>query len=299
MDAPRPRAESSSADARLRSLGYVAGGSALRRSYTEADDPKRLIEVDRQLQDVVGKYLAGDARGALTEATAIAGRHPRMIVGWLEVAHLARETGDLEAGIAALRRAFAIDANNVQVASQLGAYLTQAGRAQEAVTLLAPLTKRSDADVEVLRAAAVASARTGAADWAIELLGRARTLDPNEPQLLVDEGTVNLMANRRDAAKAAFEQALQRDPAQPRAEMSLGAIALDEGRAAEAVAHWRAAVARDPSELGRIFALGAANAQGGRTAAARVVFEFFVSSAPSAQYAAQLAQAREWLARAR
>jgi cytochrome c-type biogenesis protein CcmH/NrfG len=81
--------------------------------------------------------------------------------------------------------------------------------------------------------------------------------------------------------------------------MSLGAIALDEGRAAEAVAHWRAAVARDPSELGRIFALGAANAQGGRTAAARVVFEFFVSSAPSAQYAAQLAQAREWLARAR
>jgi lipopolysaccharide biosynthesis regulator YciM len=104
------------------------------------------------------------------------------------------------------------------------------------------------------------------------------------------------MANRRDAAKAAFERALQRDPEQPRAQMSLGAMALDEGHDADAVTHWQAAVRRDPSEYGRVFALGAANAQGGRPASARTAFEFFVGSAPSAQYAAQIAQARGWLA---
>src|SRR5262249_39106378 len=95
--------------------------------------------------------------------------------------------------------------------------------------------------------------------------------------------------------KAAFEQALQRDAAQPRAHVSLGAMALDEGRAADAVVHWRSAVARDPSELGRIFALGAASAQGGRTGAARTAFEFFVASAPPAEYGPQIAQARAWL----
>jgi choline-sulfatase len=296
MDAPRPHAEPSATDARLRSLGYVSGGSALRASYTEADDPKRLIDVDRQLQAVVAKTLGGDPAGALKDARAIAAEHPKMTVAWLQVAHLARDTGDLDGGIAALRRAFAIDAGNVQVAALLGAYLTQANHAADAVALLTPLADREDADVEVLRALALADARTGATDRAVQRVQRARTIDPNEPQLLVDEGTVDLMANRRDAAKAAFEQALQRDPAQPRAQMSLGAMALDEGRDADAVAHWRAAVARDPSEYGRVFALGAANAQRGRPAAARTAFEFFVASAPPAAYAQQIAQARGWLA---
>jgi predicted Zn-dependent protease len=296
MGAPKPRAESAGADARLRSLGYVSGGSLLRASYTEADDPKRLIDVDRELQGVIAKSLAGDTRGALADARAIAARHPKMIVAWLQVAHLARQAGDLDDGITALQRAFLIDGSNVLAAAQLGAYLTQAGRPMDAVAALTPLAQQEDADVEVLRALALAEARAGAADRAIRLLDRARALDPNEPQLLVDQGTVDLMANRRDAAKAAFEQALQRDAAQPRAHISLGAMALDEGRDGDAVGHWRAAVARDSSEFGRIFALGAASAQRGRSGAARTAFDFFVASAPPAEYGPQIAQARAWLA---
>ena len=297
MAAPRPRAESSVADARLQSLGYVSGGSPLRTSYTESDDPKRLIEVDRALQSVVTRSLDGDSAGALAEARAIAARHPKMTVAWLQVAHLARETGDLDGGIAALRHAFSIDPANAQAAALLGAYLTQANHAPEAVSVLTPLADREDPDVEVLRSLALAEARTGAADRGLRRLEQARAIDPNEAQLLVDEGTIDLMANRRPQAKVAFEQALQRDPRQPRAQMSLGAMALDEGRDADAVAHWRAAVTRDPSEYGRVFALGAANAQAGRAAAARTAFEFFVASAPPAHFAAQIAQARAWLER--
>jgi len=296
VDAPRPQAESSAVDARLRSLGYVSGGSGLRASYTEADDPKRLIDVDRQLQAIVAKSLEGDPAGALHDARAIAAAHPKMTVAWLQVAHLARETGDLEGGIAALQRALAADPSNAQIAPLLGAYLTQANRAREAVTLLTPLADREDADVELLRSLALADARTGDPDRGLQRLQHAKAIDPNEPQLLVDEGTIDLMANRRDAAKAAFEQALRRDPDHPRAQMSLGAMALDEGHDADAVAHWRTAVRRDPSEYGRVFALGAANARGGRPASARTAFEFFVASAPPAQYAAQIAQARGWLA---
>jgi tetratricopeptide (TPR) repeat protein len=296
VDAPRPQAESSAVDARLRSLGYVSGGSGLRASYTEADDPKRLIDVDRQLQAIVTQSLEGDPSGALHDARAIAAAHPKMTVAWLQVAHLARETGDLEGGIAALQRALAADPSNAQIAPLLGAYLTQANRAREAVTLLTPLADREDADVELLRSLALADARTGDPDRGLQRLQRAKAIDPNEPQLLVDEGTIDLMANRRDAATAAFEQALRRDPDHPRAQMSLGAMALDEGHDADAVAHWRTAVRRDPSEYGRVFALGAANARGGRPASARTAFEFFVASAPPAQYAAQIAQARGWLA---
>ena len=305
----RARAESPAERARLTSLGYVSGGSTLRASYTASDDPKRLIAVDRDLQEIVGRYVAGDAGGALSAARALSARHPRMALAWLQLAHLERETGNLKGGIAALERARAIEPSNAQAAALLGAYLTQDGRAREAMAMLAPFAAADDADVEILRALALATARGGGrglrgtpgpgeegADAALALLRRARRVDPEEAQLLVDEGTIALMANRREDARAAFEQALARDPALARAHSSLAAMAADEGRAAEAAAHWRDAAARDPSEYGRIYALGVAQARAGRVAAARVALEFFAASAPRPRYAAEIARAQAWLA---
>ena len=220
-------------------------------------------------------------------------------MAWLQLAHLQREAGDLEGGIASLRRARALDAGNVQAAALLGAYLTQAGRPEEAMAVLTPLSVGAGADVEVLRALALATASRGSVEPALAVIRRARDLDPGGAQLLVDEGTIDLMAGRPADARKAFEQALERDPQLARPHSSLGAIAADEGRAADAAGHWREAVARDPSEYGRIFALGVAQARGGRLAPARLAFEFFVASAPEARYREQIAQARAWLAQRR
>ena len=297
--AARARPESADAGARLGSLGYVSGGAPLRTNYTEADDPKRLIEADRGLQDVVARYTGGDAIGARDAARALADRHPRMTVAWLQLASLERDTGRLRAGVEALERARAIDPESAQVAALLGAYLTQEGRADEAVAVLTPFAARAEPDVEILRALAIATARRGGTDRAIALLRRARELDPGEAQLLVDEGTIALMADRRADARAAFEHAVERDPGLARAHSSLAALAADEGRADEAARHWRAAVDRDPSEYGRVFALAVAHARGGRLPQARAAFEFFAASAPPARFAAEIAQARAWLSRSR
>lgn len=290
-----PRAEPADARARLQSLGYTAGGRPIARVYTADDDPKRLIGIDRDLHDVVAKYLAGDLSAALDAARAIAARYPRMPLAWLELADLERRADHLSAGIEALQHAFAIDRTNTQVAALLGAYLTENGRPADAVAALTPLAQAPDPDVEVLRALALATARLGRTDAALELLRRARSLDAGEPQLLVDEGTALLMANRRAEAHAAFEDALARDPDNPRAESSLAAMAIDEGRAAEAAAYWRRAVARDPSEIERIFALGVAEARAGRTAQARAALEFFVEAAAPARDAGEISRARAWL----
>ena len=291
--------ESIDAAARLRALGYTSGGNATRQTYTEADDPKRLIAVDREIQQIVSDYVSGNGAAALSSARAFAARHPRMTVSWLQLAHLEREAGNLKGGIDALQEAHAIDGANVQVTTLLGAYLTQDNRAGEAIALLSPVAAGDDADVEVLRTLALATARAGSADAALALLQRARAIDPGEAQLLVDEGTVALMADRRGAARAAFEQALTRDPTLTRAHSSLAALAVDEGRLSDAAAHWREAVARDPSEFGRIFALGVAQARAGRTPQARAALEFFAATAPPARYAGEIAQARAWLANPR
>src|SRR5262249_36293638 len=53
---------------RLRALGYLAGGGTTpKERYTEDDDPKRLIEVDRRAREVVRLYMAGDIEGALVQ----------------------------------------------------------------------------------------------------------------------------------------------------------------------------------------------------------------------------------------
>ena len=47
----RAREETAETVERLRSLGYIGGGTAaVKETYTEADDPKRLIELEQMMQ---------------------------------------------------------------------------------------------------------------------------------------------------------------------------------------------------------------------------------------------------------
>ena len=107
---------------------------ARRRSarFTEADDPKRLIGFDARLQEIVGQYLAGDLKGALARCRALLHERPDMPLTLFHLAHLERESGNLEGAIDALRKAVAIVPDNSETVAMLGGYLTQAGRAGEA-----------------------------------------------------------------------------------------------------------------------------------------------------------------------
>ena len=291
----QPAAETASARERLAALGYISAGSAMRSRYTEADDPKRLIAVDRDLQAIVSDDLTGNVAGAIETAQRIARQYPRMPLAWLELAELRRETGDVKGAIDALTRASEIDPSNVQVATLLGASLIQAGRAADAVGRLERFAAAPGADLEILRTLALAKARNGSPDEALQLLARAHAEDPEDAQLYVDEATIDLIARRPPQARAALEQALRRDPDLAAAHSTYAALLADEGRGDEAATHWRAAAARDPGEYRRIFALGVAQARAGHTAQARIALEFFVASAPAAQYATEISQARVWL----
>jgi Flp pilus assembly protein TadD len=297
--APRPSSEDPGTADRLRSLGYASGRASIKDRYTEADDPKRLIGIDRELQRIVGLYLDGNGPAVLAAARALTDSHPKMPMAWLQLAHLEREGGNLARAVDALERAHTLNPSNTETTALLGGYLTQAGRPRDAVALLVPYAAHTNADVDVLKTLALARARLGAADEALAVLHRAREQDPDSPELLIDEGTVLLTAGRRAAARTAFEQALARDPGSARAQSSLGAIAVEDGRFDEAAVHWRAAVARDSAEFAPIFALGVAFARGGHPGQARACLQFFADAAPPARYGPQIAQARAWLAGAR
>jgi Flp pilus assembly protein TadD len=113
--------------------------------------------------------------------------------------------------------------------------------------------------------------------------------------LLVQLGTVQLMANQRLEARKAFEAALGSNPDIARAHSSLGAMAAEEGRRDEALSHWRTAVALDPGEYEKLLAIGLSLARSGRPAEARAYVQLFVGEAPPARYAADIARAKQWL----
>ena len=59
----RPGPESAEVAAALRSLGYVSGSAPARHVFTEADDPKRLVKIDRDLHTAAELFRSGRRDG--------------------------------------------------------------------------------------------------------------------------------------------------------------------------------------------------------------------------------------------
>jgi tetratricopeptide (TPR) repeat protein len=217
-----------------------------------------------------------------------------MLVSLLELAHLERESGDLSGAVRTLARANALDPGDTVTASLLGAYLTQAGKARAAVDLLESYARHADPDVEVLTTLGLALARLDRTPEALATLARAREREPRNAMILVDIGTVHLIARDEQRGREAFEAALTLNPGVARAHSSLGFLLAEHGRADEALEHWSKALALDPRERDALLALGMLLRRRGRAAEARAYLELFVASVPEG--AQDVERVRQWLA---
>jgi Tfp pilus assembly protein PilF len=121
-------------------------------------------------------------------------------------------------------------------------------------------------------------------------------MDPTNAMVLVNVGTVYLMAGDRVHARQAFEAALDIDDSVARAHNSLGVIAAEEGHDEEAVARWKRAVGLDPKDYQTLFNLGTTLRKLGRSAEARSYLEAYLKAAPVALEARDMARVRAWLA---
>ena len=146
--------ESAETRERLRALGYLAASSApsQKARYTDADDPKRLIRLDAEVQEVVTLYQAGDIGSALVKAQQIVAERPDMSLALQHLGFLQREAGELEAAVATLKRAVAASPEDVSTAALLGAYLNESGRSHEAAEVLRVYAEQSEPDLDVLMA---------------------------------------------------------------------------------------------------------------------------------------------------
>jgi choline-sulfatase len=292
---PARVAESADARARLRSLGYVSGTAAPKATYTEADDPKRLIALDRQTDALMTRYLQGDVRGAIAMAESVTKQRPDMAVTWTHLAFLYNQAGDHASAVRAIRRALDLNPGSPDVASLFAAYLTDAGLAKDALSRLEPYVRVPQPDFDVLNAYGVALASANRADQALSVFEQARTLDPASGLPLTNIGTVHLMSGDAARASSAFTAALALDPTLARAQNGLGVIAAQRGALDEAAAHWKEAIALDPHDYQVLYNLGDVLVKLRRPAEARQYWERYLQAAPPASDEMDRARVRSWL----
>jgi arylsulfatase A-like enzyme/Tfp pilus assembly protein PilF len=287
--------ESAETRERLRSLGYASGTPAQKTRFTDADDPKRLIAVDRAIEDVVSQYQRGDISAAIAAAERVQRERPDMPIALVHLAFLYNEVGEHAKAVKATLRALELNPSAEETAALAGAYLTEAGKAREAVARLAPYASQAAADVDVLVAYGVALAEDRRDRDALAAFERARASDPTNGLPLANIATVYLRAGDAHRAQAAFEEALRIDPSLARAHNGLGVIAARNRDYLSAIEQWRQAVILDPHDYQTLYNLGDLLVQLGRTAEARPYWEQYVREAPPALEELDLARVRRWL----
>ncbi len=291
---PRQSAVSGEEAARLRSLGYLGGSSGGKTRFTAADDPKRLVALDRKLHQVVDHYSRGELPAAAALAREAVAERPAMSAGYEHLALILRQQEKLPEAIAVLETALRRGAASAALVRELGLALAEVGRGGDAIRVLEPVAAGGE-DLEAMNALAAAYFTAGRLPAAEAELGRVLARDPGNVKALETLGAVALAAGRARQAAQHLDRALAANPALPIAWNTLGVARYRLGDPRGAVAAWERSVALDPRQFDALYNLGVVAAETGQPGKARAALERFVATAPAARFGKDIAEAQRLL----
>jgi arylsulfatase A-like enzyme/Flp pilus assembly protein TadD len=279
---------------RLLALGYLSGQASPRTSYSEEDDPKRLVGLDVKIHRVVDLYQSGDVSGALALSREILRERPTMSAGYEFLAFLLQHTGrDLEAARIlreALRRGLGSEATRVRLAL----ILSESGQPAEALEALRPVSGSDDPDTQ--NAVGIALSDAGRTEEALRAFARVLSRDPSNAIALQNSGIALLKRGDAAGALLRLDRALGIEDNLPRTWNAKGVAQSELGDTAAAIASWRRAAELDPRQYDALFNIGIVAGRRGEIGTARDALRRFLATAPPALYGRDLEQARRLLA---
>jgi arylsulfatase A-like enzyme/Tfp pilus assembly protein PilF len=246
--APPARAQTETADTieRLRSLGYIGGGSAtVREKYTDADDPKRLVEIEQMLTRGNDALRAGRAQEAGDIYRAIIQKRPDTEDAYRKLALVYWRTGRPADAIATLEQALRHGVTQSEVRIRLGQYLAEAGQAPKAIELL---RDTAGSDPDALNVLGNAYTTAGRLNEALAIFRRVIAADPSNALAYQNLGVTQLQAKDVSGSEASLRRAIALDPSLAGAYTALGVVLATTGRTPEAIDAWKRALALDPSD---------------------------------------------------
>ncbi|MEA2599127.1 MAG: choline-sulfatase [Acidobacteriota bacterium] len=287
-DATRPEDE-----ARLRSLGYILGSAALKSSYGPEDDPKRLIDLDAKVHDVIDLYMRGRVDDAVRRARELVAARPSMSLGHSLLAQGLLQSGKRQEALDVMLNARKLGAVSDDLLRQLGLTLSEVGRANEALDVLRPLA--GNGDPQSLNAYALALSEAGRQKEAFEILQRILKEEPDDPKAWEQLGLVELRLSHWEQARDRSRRALELNRKLPLSWNNLGVALYQLGQKSEALDAWQSAVDLKPDLWDALWNLGTKAAEQGKTAQARKALEKFAAGAPADQYGPDIDKAKAFL----
>ena len=286
----RPGRESAAVAATLRSLGYVSGTAPARAVYTEADDLKNLVGVNRELHRADELFQQGRLGDAIAVLNGVIARRPDASDAYVTMARAYWTGGDADAAIATLERALAGGVINAEVRMRLGLYLAESRKdPARAVALLADLP--SD-DVEAMNSLGVAFTAAGRQADAVAAFERVLALDPANGLAFQNIAAIRLEQGALQEAETYARRAIDHDPQLAKAHTTLGVVLARMRRPADAIDAWKRAITLDGSEFDALYNLVVLLVDTQRLDEARVYAKQFVATAPPAFYGAEIARLR-------
>ena len=288
-----PSAESAETVRGLASLGYLSGGAKTKPAYGPEDDPKRLIDLDRQMQEIVGFYQQGKLSEAIGLARSVMKRRPTMPVLYEFLSYLEDQSGQSGRAVAVLEEARRRGYLDERLATRLGLLYGQLGQSRRALAVLEPL--RGSSNPDVWNAIGIARADSGEGEKAVEAFEQALRLDPKNAIAWQNIGLTRVHANRPQEALAAFDRAFALNERLPRAWNGRGAALEELGRHGEALEAWKRALELDPRQFEALLNIGVVALEQGQRDLGRRALERFAATAPPALFAADIERARRLL----
>ena len=246
--APPARASQETAETieRLRSLGYIGGGSAeVREKYTEADDPKRLVEIEQLLAKGNDAVRARRMDEAVEIYRSIIARRPDTEDAYRKLALVYWRTNRPVLAIQTLELALKNGITQSEVRIKLGEYLAEGGQPQKAIDLL---KDTAGSDPDALIALGNAYNLAGRFADAAATYRRLLAVDPANALAYENLGIAQLQSKDLKSAEASLRHAIELDPSLAGAYTALGVVLATTSRVPEAVDAWRRALALDPSD---------------------------------------------------
>ncbi|MBI3265323.1 MAG: sulfatase-like hydrolase/transferase [Acidobacteria bacterium] len=294
LAAATPAPSDPDAAARLRALGYTSSAlppGARKSLYTEDDDPKRLVDLNRTYTRGLELAAAGQYPKALALLDRAIARRSDFASAYTAAAAIFIQTGRPPEAVARLEAARRLGLDTPEITERLGAALLAAGQPDRVVEILEPFAKSERASADARNTLAVAYAQTRRSDRARVLFEAIVATDPSAAGTWNNLGLLELHGGRREAATTAFRRAAAADPRYGPAWEGLGAALLDRDRE-QAIAAWIKAVDLMPNAFDTLFNVGMVLADSPEPKRALPYLRRFVDTAPRDRYARDIERVR-------
>ena len=267
------RTISAEAQERLRSLGYVAASPQTAPS-SDAPNPSAHIATWNEFERALAA-LASHQPDALPALRRLAAANPDAPVIQTTMATAMKEAGQVDAALAAYRRAAARWPTDAMLLHDLAVAARAAAGAKHgaAADALRDEAKRADQaalTIEPANAAAqnglgLLAIENGQAAEAVKAFEQAAAIDANNASYAVNLGNARRAAGGRAGAEQAYRHALDVDARNADAANGLGVLLVEANRAAEATPWFERAVAAAPDHVEARLNLGIALQTSGNT----------------------------------